>query len=97
MHCFCAIGRKLHMARTGKNTWALFLLLLAGIVLGSFIAQLTSGVPGLSWLSFGKTFGLDSPITLNLGVLILTFGLKIKFTIASIIGIIIAAIIYRLL
>ena len=79
------------MARTGKNTWALFLLLLAGI------AQLTSGVPGLSWLSFGKTFGLDSPITLNLGVLILTFGLKIKFTIASIIGIIIAAIIYRLL
>lgn len=85
------------MARTGKNTWALFLLLLAGIVLGSFIAQLTSGVPGLSWLSFGKTFGLDSPITLNLGVLILTFGLKIKFTIASIIGIIIAAIIYRLL
>ena len=85
------------MARTGKNTWALFLLLLAGIVLGSFIAQLTSGVPGLSWLSFGKTFGLDNPLTLNLGVLILTFGLKIKFTIASIIGIIIAAIIYRLL
>lgn len=85
------------MARTGKNTWALFLLLLAGVVLGSFIAQLTSGVPGLSWLSFGKTFGLDNPVSLNLGVLILTFGLQIKFTIASIIGIIIAAIIYRLL
>ncbi len=85
------------MARTGKNTWALFLLLLAGIVLGSFIAQMTSGVSALSWLSFGKTFGLDDPVTLNLGVLVLTFGLKIKFTIASIIGIIIAAIIYRLL
>lgn len=85
------------MARTGKNTWALFLLLLAGIVLGSFIAHLTSGVSALSWLSFGKTFGLDDPVTLNLGVLILTFGLKIKFTIASIIGIIIAGIIYRFL
>lgn len=85
------------MARTGKNTWALFLLLLAGIVLGSFIAQMTEGISGLSWLSFGKTFGLDNPITLNLGVLILTFGLKIKFTIASIIGIVIAAIIYRFL
>ena len=71
------------MARTGKNTWALFLLLLAGIVLGSFIAQMTEGISGLSWLSFGKTFGLDNPITLNLGVLILTFGLKIKFTIAA--------------
>lgn len=85
------------MARTGKNTWALFLLLLAGIVLGSFIAQMTEGISGLSWLSFGKTFGLDNPITLNLGVIILTFGLKIKFTIASIIGIVIAGIIYRFL
>lgn len=85
------------MARTGKNTWALFLLLLAGIVLGSFIAQMTDEISGLSWLSFGKTFGLDNPITLNLGVLVLTFGLKIKFTIASIIGIVIAAIIYRFL
>ena len=85
------------MARTGKNTWALFLLLLAGIVLGSFIAQLTSGVSALSWLSFGRDFGLENPVSLDLGVLVLTFGLKIRFTIASIIGIIIAAIIYRLL
>ena len=85
------------MARTGKNTWSLFLLLLAGIVLGSFIAHLTAGVSALSWLSYGKTFGLSSPIVLDLGVLVLTFGLTIKFTIASIIGIIIAAIIYRLL
>ena len=85
------------MARTGKNAWALFLLLLAGIVLGSFIAQMTAGIFGLSWLSLGKNFGLDNPITLNLGVLVLTFGLKIKFTIASIIGIVIAGIIYRFL
>lgn len=85
------------MAKTGKNTWALFLLLLAGVVLGSFIGQLASGVSGLSWLSFGKTFGLDSPVVLDLGVIIITFGLQINFTIASIIGIIIAAIIYRFL
>ena len=33
------------MARgAGKNGWALFLLILAGVVLGSFISQLTSGV-----------------------------------------------------
>ena len=61
------------------------------------IAHLTAGVSALSWLSYGKTFGLSSPIVLDLGVLVLTFGLTIKFTIASIIGIIIAAIIYRLL
>lgn len=49
------------MARgAGKNGWALFLLILAGVVLGSFISQLTSGVAGLSWLNFGKSFGLQN-------------------------------------
>ena len=52
-------------------------------------------VAGLSWLNFGKSFGLAKPLTLNLGVLVLTFGLTIKFTIGSIIGIIVAAIIYH--
>ncbi len=83
------------MRGTGKNYWALFLLILAGIVLGSFIAMLTEGVSGLSWLSFGQTFGFENPIVLNLGVIVLTFGLSIKITIASIIGIIAAAIIYH--
>lgn len=83
------------MARTGKNSWALFLLLLAGVVLGGFIGYLTEGIPGLSWLGYGQTFGLSSPLTLDIGVLILTFGLTIRFNIASILGIVIAAIIYR--
>lgn len=83
------------MRGTGKNYWALFLLILTGIVLGSFIAMLTEGVAGLSWLSFGQTFGVENPIVLNLGVIVLTFGLTIKITIASIIGIILAVIIYH--
>ena len=83
------------MAHTGKNNWALFLLLLAGIVLGGFIGYLAQGTPGLSWLNYGQTFGLSSPLTLDIGVLVLTFGLTIKFNIASILGIVIAAIIYR--
>ena len=83
------------MRGVGKNYWALTLLILAGIVLGSFIATLTVGLPGLSWLSFGQTFGFQNPIVLDLGVMVITFGLTIKITIASIIGIIIAAIIYH--
>ena len=31
----------------GKNSWALFLLMLAGIVLGGFIGTLTADMPGL--------------------------------------------------
>ena len=32
----------------GKNYWALVVLILAGIVIGGFIGELTSGVSGLS-------------------------------------------------
>ena len=82
---------------TGKNNWALFLLLLAGIVLGGFIGELTKGIAGLGWLGYGQNFGIANPIVVNLGILVITFGLSIKITIASIIGVLIAIFIYRLL
>ncbi|MBQ6537816.1 MAG: DUF4321 domain-containing protein [Eubacterium sp.] len=78
-----------------KNAWVLVLLLLAGVVLGSFIGHITNGVSWLSWLDYGMTFGLTNPVTLDVGVLVLTFGLTIHFSIASIIGIVVAAIIYH--
>ena len=81
----------------GKNSWALFLLMLAGIVLGGFIGTLTAGMPGLNWLNYGQSFGFDSPIVLNLSILVITFALNIKITIASIIGLVISVIIYRFL
>ena len=80
-----------------KNAWVLLILMLAGIVVGGFIGNLAAGVNGLSWLSYGQSFGLDSPIVLNLGILVITFGLTIKITIASIIGMIIAGLVYRFL
>lgn len=80
-----------------KNSWALFLLILSGIVLGGFIGELTQGVSALSWLSYGQVFGLAEPIVLNLGIMILTFGLSIKINIASILGVVIAIFIYRFL
>ena len=78
-----------------KNGWLLWLFILIGIVLGGLIAELTAGVHTLSWLSYGQSFGLNSPLVLDLGVLVLTFALQIKITIASIIGVILAMIIYR--
>ena len=80
-----------------RNYWTLLLLVLAGIVLGGFIGELTSNISFLSWLNYGQSFGLSDPLVLNLGILVLTFGLKIKITIAGIIGILIAILIYRLL
>ena len=87
------------MARTGragKNNWALFLLVLAGIVIGSFLAKVTAGVSYLSWMNYGQQFGLTKPFTLDLGILVLTFALSIKITIGSILGIVISFIIYKL-
>lgn len=81
----------------GKNGWALFLLLLAGVVLGGFIGELVGSVPALSWLNYGQSFGLTSPVILDIGVLVLTFGLTIYISIASIIGVLLAILIYRLL
>ena len=82
------------MRRT-KDFWVLLLLLLAGVVLGGFIGSLAEGISWLSWLNFGEAFGLKDPIVLNLGILVITFGLSIKITMASIIGMIIAIITFR--
>lgn len=76
-----------------KNNWTCLILILAGIVLGGFIGSLFDS----SWLNYGQTFGLTNPVTLDLGILIITFGLTIKITISSIIGVIIGILIYRAL
>lgn len=78
-----------------KNGWVLLIMLLSGIVLGGFIGMLTANVSGLSWLNYGRSFGLESPVVLDLGLLVLTFGLTIQISIASIIGVVLAIIIYR--
>lgn len=78
-----------------KNGWVLLIMLLSGIVLGGFIGMLTQNVAGLSWLDYGKSFGLENPLVLDLGLLVLTFGLTIHISIASIIGVVLAIIIYR--
>ena len=81
----------------GKNFWILLIMLLAGIVLGGFMGQLAEGVSWLRWLNFGQSFGIDSPLVIDFGILVITFGLTIKITMASIIGIAIALIIYRMI
>ena len=53
--------------------------------------------PGLGWLSYGQTFGLQQPVILDLGILVLTLGLSVNISIASIVGMILSIIIYRFL
>ena len=81
----------------GKNAWALFLMILTGIVLGGFIGMVAEGIPSLSWLGYGQSFGFNSPIVLDLGIMVITFGLNLKITIASILGVVLSTVIYRFL
>lgn len=83
-----------------KNGWFLILFILIGIVLGGLIAEVTAGIPALSWLGYGQSFGVggtDSPVILNLGFFVLTFSIQLKLTIASIIGVILAIIAYKVI
>ena len=80
-----------------KNFWILLIMLLAGIMLGGFMGQLAEGISWLSWLNYGQSFGLDSPLVIDFGILVITFGLSIQITMASIIGLAVALIIYRLI
>lgn len=80
-----------------KNCWVLLLLVLTGIVLGGFIGTMAEGISWLSWLNFGQSFGFDSPLIINFGILVITFGLNIKITMASIIGVAVSLITYRLI
>ena len=78
-----------------KNVWVLLILLLTGVVLGGFIGNVTEGIPALSWLSFGESFGLNTPLVLDFGILVVTFGLSIRITMAGIIGVVLAVLVYR--
>lgn len=83
------------MATRDKNIWILILFILSGLVIGGLLGELAGQVDFLWWLSYGQSFGLETPISINLNIVQITFGLMFKINIASIIGLIIAILIYR--
>lgn len=82
------------MAVKHKSVWILFIFLLSGLVVGGLLGELASKVDFLWWMAYGESFGLSSPICLNLDIITITFGLMFKINIASIIGMALAIIIY---
>ena len=67
-----------------KTFWLNLFLILIGVVTGSMFSEITAGVPYLGWLSYGLTFGTSAPVSLNLGILSLTFGISIDLTVSVI-------------
>ena len=83
------------MATREKIIWILLIFILSGLVIGGLLGELASRVDFLWWLSYGESFGLSSPVELDLNILNITFALMFKINIASIIGMAIAIFIYR--
>ena len=83
------------MATKEKNIWVFLVFLLSGLVIGGLLGKLASGTSWLWWLSYEQSFGLESPLVLDLNVLKLTFGLMVNINVASIIGMILSIFIYR--
>lgn len=83
------------MATKEKNFWILLVFLLSGLVIGGLLGELANRVDWLWWLSYGESFGLSTPITLDLSILKITFSCMIKINVASIIGMVLAIIWYR--
>ncbi|MFR8103596.1 MAG: DUF4321 domain-containing protein [Clostridia bacterium] len=83
------------MATRDKNIWILLVFIISGLVIGGLLGELSAHIDWLSWLSYGQQFGLDEPISLDLNIVKITFGLMLNVNISSIIGMAIAIFIYK--
>ena len=83
------------MATRERNFWILLVFLLSGLVIGGLLGEIASKVDWLWWLSYGQSFGISSPIELDLSVIRISFGLMLKINISSIIGMATAIFLYR--
>lgn len=83
------------MATKEKNIWILLIFILSGLVVGGLLGELASRVDWLWWLSYNQIFGLQTPITLDLSIMQITFALMFKISISSIIGLVLAVFIYK--
>ena len=83
------------MATKEKNIWILLIFILSGLVVGGLLGELASRVDWLWWLSYSQIFGLQTPITLDLNIMQITFALMFKISISSIIVLVLAVFIYK--
>lgn len=82
------------MSKNFKKTIAFIFFLLAGIVLGAFVAYICRDVKFLSWLSWGQKVGIPTT-QIDLLILKLNFGLTFDVTIAQIFTVPLALVIFN--
>ncbi len=76
-----------------KRTFAFIFFMLAGIVLGAFIAYVCEGKSYVGWLAWGKSIGFEN-VSVDLYVIKFSIGLMVRACIAQIFTIAAALIVY---
>jgi len=84
--------------RTAKDPWWIFVVvILAGAMLGSVVADALGQFTYLAPLGHSVAFGVDPPVTLDLRVVTLTLGFVVRLNLATVLGIIAAIYVFRAL
>lgn len=79
-----------------KNWLIMLFLVLSAVLLGALIGEGCRNIGFLSWLSYGKSIGIDvgSPLIINLSVVKFAFGFEMSINVAQIFTIIAALLLY---
>ena len=82
--------------KSARRNFLFIFFLVSGIIVGSLIARAVDGPGFWSWLAFGTTIGVGAvdPVVVDLSVMRLSFGFSLTVTIAHIICIGAAMLIY---
>lgn len=87
------------MQRTGKHWFSWLVICVVGAIIGGGLAELLKGLPQLSAVSETLTrthlLFVMPPTTVDLYLIKIVCGLELKPTLASMLGLLVAALLYR--
>lgn len=84
------------MRGSEKSKGFLFFIILIGAICGSLIGDMLGNhIKSLSILKTAYAIGTNKPLSIDLKILSLSFGVNFNISIMSIVGIILAIILYR--
>lgn len=77
-----------------KNTLLLIFFVLAALVLAALVAELTSGISWLKWLTWGESVGFDG-VHLDLAIIDFSVSFHMQVNVLQVVFIVVALLIYR--
>ncbi len=80
-----------------KRTMFLIFFIIAGVLLGGLVGQISKDISQLSWLGYSADFGIstDSPAVIDLGIIEIVFGFRLMISVAQVLFIGIMFFVYK--